>query len=166
MKQTKEQIQNELKVVKNNLEQAKSQHLAEIVKLEEENKKLAAKAAKSPRRGLGQFTEDTLHSAVDIIAKAASDLQLVSVFCLLSLVYMCYMILMHIVKIPADQVSVEVLGVIGTLVAGMLANIKMFVTEKQTDLADRREHSQFMEYQKMKIDTAREGLEVQFDELK
>jgi len=113
------------------------------------------------RMGTGVMT--SANSVVDLIVKIYNDFRLAVLACLFALLYMTYELLMRITTIPADQVSVEMLGVVASFLAAVAANIKFFLEERKSDAEDKREHDQWMERQQLRIAVAREGLDVDLE---
>jgi len=113
------------------------------------------------RMGTGMLT--SANSVVDLVVKIYNDFRLAVLACLFALLYMTYELLMRITTIPADQVSVEMLGVVASFLAAVAANIKFFLEERKSDAEDKREHDQWMERQRLRIEVAREGLDVELE---
>ena len=90
------------------------------------------------------------HGTLDFILKAYNEFRIPILTVLIIMLYMTSEVMHDILKMEPDKISVEVVGVVGSFIAGVLATVKMFITDRTSDLEDRREHEQAIEMMKLK----------------
>jgi len=87
---------------------------------------------------------------LDYVIKIYGEFRVAIIAVIAMMLYMTNTLLTDILSMKPENVSVEVMGIVMAFIAGVLATVKMFVTDRQSDSADRREHAQEVEMLKLK----------------